>query len=96
MTKPTAPSFSAIDIVFETCVCRAGVASGSMNCTYTLRANRFPDAIAIIAAGTSAPIAIDASPNAATGPGSICSSRAGTATFAPYWGSGWTPAAIAM
>ena len=68
-----------------------------------LRVHKFDAAIDMIAAGTSAPIAIAAKATPANHDGNIASSNAGTAKFGPYClnsgansGALATPAAIAM
>ena len=67
----TAPAFTTSDVILLT---RASSAGSASRCTYSrqmLRENRFAAAIAMIAAGTSAPIAIAAKATPANQSGNI-------------------------
>src|SRR5215469_12222983 len=84
-TKTSAPTLTSSDTNWATLVSWAGLALGLTNALKMLRVNRFAAAIDMIAAGTSAPIAMAAYPTPANQGGNIFWNRNGTEScaFAP-------------
>src|ERR1700760_4720362 len=73
--KYSAPSFTASEAHWETRVSSRGLASGFKNSRKMLRVNRFAAPIDMMAAGTSAPMAIPANATPANQLGNMCWNR---------------------
>src|ERR1700677_740266 len=79
--KNSAPSFTVRDDHWATLVSSLGLASGLKNSLKMLRVNRFAAAIAMIAAGTRAPMMIAEKAMPANQLGNMCWIRYGTASW---------------
>ncbi len=77
----SAPILTTSDAHCDILVCRAGLASGLKNSLKMLRVNRFAAAIAMIAAGTRAPMMMPANAMPANQLGNMCWNRYGTASW---------------
>src|SRR6266581_408079 len=78
----SAPTLTSSETHCETCVWSLGVASDLKNSLKMLRVNRLAAAMAIIAAGTSAPMTIAAKAMPVNQLGNRCWNRYGTASWA--------------
>ena len=78
----SAPTLTVSETHCETCVWSLGVASGLKNSLKMLRVNRLAAAMAMIAAGTSAPMMMAPKAMPANQLGNMCWNRYGTASWA--------------
>src|SRR3569833_3484491 len=101
--KNSAPAFTTSDTIFATCASPLPETFGLTYSFQMLRVNKLAQAIDMIAAGTSAPIAIAANATPTNQSGNACTNSAGTAYWLPNalnpsanCGIDFTPAATAM
>src|SRR6476646_4461015 len=99
----TAPIFTTSDTILAMVASCGSAQSGRRNSLYRFRVKRLAQAMDMIAAGTSAPMAMLAKATPTNQDGKDARNSAGTAKLAPYWvkpaayaGSLSTPAAMAM